>query len=389
MTSWRGSQPRRDTTSGSSTSSNGGFSGFQGGRGLAPGTQLPNAADAAYRNGERPLDFDEDALDDIRRYESFSTVDWITDSMRERARARRAHAKRSKARPSNAHLGNGHAQSGFDDGWGSNGRFALEDRPPRWWPTENPWARRAWWVWRFLCRAASAVTDSGVVVLVGLLIGLNMAVISIATEWLSDLKQGYCLAGWWLNHKFCCGEMIDSSPGGGAAPLPAAAIKASTAAAMAAAKVAATASTAVGDNTAAAAAALPTRAFAAGPALLTQAVQPATSAFQGFVARAGEASASATATATTTVATCPDWVSWSSWTLPSYFIYIAFAIAFSSACAYLVRVFSPYAAGSGISEIKCILAGFIINGFLGAGTLAIKSLGLVSSAGPFLATSHP
>lgn len=41
-----------------------------------------------------------------------------------------------------------------------------------------------------------------------------------------------------------------------------------------------------------------------------------------------------------------------------------------------MRVFAPYAAGSGISEIKCILAGFIINGFLGVGTLAIKSIGL-------------
>lgn len=47
-------------------------------------------------------------------------------------------------------------------------------------------------------------------------------------------------------------------------------------------------------------------------------------------------------------------------------------------CAFIVKSFAPYAAGSGISEIKCILAGFIIKGFLSFVTLAIKSLALVS-----------
>jgi chloride channel 3/4/5 len=51
----------------------------------------------------------------------------------------------------------------------------------------------------------------------------------------------------------------------------------------------------------------------------------------------------------------------------------------ASLCAHLVRIFAPYAAGSGISEIKCILAGFVINGFLGVGTFALKSLTLVSA----------
>jgi chloride channel 3/4/5 len=42
----------------------------------------------------------------------------------------------------------------------------------------------------------------------------------------------------------------------------------------------------------------------------------------------------------------------------------------------LVRSFAPYAAGSGISEIKCIIAGFVMKGFLGFTTLAIKSVAL-------------
>ncbi|KAI9503874.1 glycerol ethanol, ferric requiring protein [Coemansia spiralis] len=43
-----------------------------------------------------------------------------------------------------------------------------------------------------------------VVILTGVLIGLNTACISIVTEWLSDLKLGVCSQMWWLNAKFCC-----------------------------------------------------------------------------------------------------------------------------------------------------------------------------------------
>lgn len=42
--------------------------------------------------------------------------------------------------------------------------------------------------------------------------------------------------------------------------------------------------------------------------------------------------------------------------------------------AALVKSFAPYAAGSGISEIKCIIAGFVMKGFLGFWTLVIKSV---------------
>lgn len=51
-------------------------------------------------------------------------------------------------------------------------------------------------------------------------------------------------------------------------------------------------------------------------------------------------------------------------------------ILFAYTSAILVKSFAPYAAGSGISEIKCILAGFIMKGFLGGWTLLIKSIGL-------------
>lgn len=41
----------------------------------------------------------------------------------------------------------------------------------------------------------------------GIGIGLNAALISIITVWLSDLKMGYCTTGWWLSQKFCCAEV--------------------------------------------------------------------------------------------------------------------------------------------------------------------------------------
>ena len=50
---------------------------------------------------------------------------------------------------------------------------------------------------------------------------------------------------------------------------------------------------------------------------------------------------------------------------------------FAFIASHLVKSFARYAAGSGISEIKSILAGFVMQGFLGFATFAIKSLTLV------------
>lgn len=43
-----------------------------------------------------------------------------------------------------------------------------------------------------------------VVTLVGIAIGFNAALLSIITEWLSDIKLGYCSTGFYLNENFCC-----------------------------------------------------------------------------------------------------------------------------------------------------------------------------------------
>ncbi|THC99799.1 hypothetical protein EYZ11_000729 [Aspergillus tanneri] len=73
---------------------------------------------------------------------------------------------------------------------------------------------------------------------------------------------------------------------------------------------------------------------------------------------------------------CSEWKNWTSFWLINYFLYTFFAVLFAFIAASLVKSFAPYAAGSGISEIKCIIAGFVMKGFLGAWTLVIKSIAL-------------
>ena len=184
------------------------------------------------------------------------------------------------------------------------------------------------WVWAQMLKAVSAAqtwlvisvagkeTDHAehlvcieFVFFTGVCIGINAALISIVTEWLSDIKMGYCYDGWWLNQQFCCWEIE-------------------------------------GDENA-----------------------------------------------------CDSWHPWSTVSLARWLIYVIFAVRsavdflllncsvyilwqglFSFISAHLVKSFAKYAAGSGISEIKCILAGFIMKGYLGVWTLAVKSLTLVSTA---------
>ncbi|KAJ5370585.1 chloride channel protein [Penicillium cataractarum] len=73
---------------------------------------------------------------------------------------------------------------------------------------------------------------------------------------------------------------------------------------------------------------------------------------------------------------CPEWKHWTSFWLINYIVYFFFAVLLAFVAAILVKTFAPYAAGSGISEIKCIIAGFVMKGFLGAWTLLIKSIAL-------------
>ncbi|XP_057312951.1 H(+)/Cl(-) exchange transporter 4-like isoform X2 [Hydractinia symbiolongicarpus] len=86
---------------------------------------------------------------------------------------------------------------------------------------------------------------------------------------------------------------------------------------------------------------------------------------------------------------CEAWMSWSEllgltsgesgFYAANYFIYVCSAFFFAALTVGLVRFFAPYACGSGIPEIKTILGGFIIKGYLGYWTLVIKSITLVTA----------
>ncbi|KAI8979489.1 chloride channel [Mycotypha africana] len=192
----------------------------------------------------------EEELAQIKRYEDFTTTDWVKDAILERYRQSAVY--------------NSHAN---DKSW------------------------RGWWQLTF-----ENFESWLVVLLIGSGIGLLSALIAIVTDWLSDIKKGYCSTAWWLNEKFCCWEMEDNS------------------------------------------------------------------------------------------GSCADWTSWSEFVhlgpevyVVKWFFYILWATLFATTCAYLVKKFAPYAAGSGISEIKCIIGGFVMKGFLGVETLIMKSIGLTMS----------
>lgn len=175
-------------------------------------------------------DVTESQISEIKRYQDFSTIDWVDETELENRKRLEAHM-----------------------------------HPNRW------------------VQLYSAAQGWVVLALVGVAIGVMAALLSIVTEWTSDLKNGYCRPAFYLNQDFCC------------------------------------------------------------------------SGYNGD---------------------CPEWVSWSSFAPFNYFAYILISVLFASSAAISVATFAPYAAGSGISEIKCIISGFIMKGFLGLKTLCIKCIAL-------------
>lgn len=59
--------------------------------------------------------------------------------------------------------------------------------------------------WRYrIWESYDAAQGWIVVTIIGAAIGLNAAFLNIVTEWLADIKTGYCTTGFYLNEKFCC-----------------------------------------------------------------------------------------------------------------------------------------------------------------------------------------
>jgi chloride channel 3/4/5 len=65
----------------------------------------------------------------------------------------------------------------------------------------------------------------------------------------------------------------------------------------------------------------------------------------------------------------------------NYFVYVLYSVVLAGLAGLFVVVLAPYAAGSGIPEVKTILSGFIIRGYLGAWTLIVKCAGMVLAVG--------
>jgi chloride channel 3/4/5 len=108
---------------------------------------------------------------EIKRYEDFTTIDWVQDAAREQLR-------RKARRNTRAGMGGGEGRAFLGRGKGKWRRNIAEAYD----------AGQAWIV----------------VTLVGAAIGLNAAVLNIVTEWLSDIKLGYCSTAFYLNESFCC-----------------------------------------------------------------------------------------------------------------------------------------------------------------------------------------
>lgn len=95
---------------------------------------------------------------------------------------------------------------------------------------------------------------------------------------------------------------------------------------------------------------------------------------------------------------CENWRYWASPVnhsilsyLGAYSLYIILSVGFATAASMLVLEIAPYARRSGISEIKTLLGGFVIKGFLGLSTLTTKTIGLclVVGAGLWVGKEGP
>ncbi|XP_052458360.1 H(+)/Cl(-) exchange transporter 5-like isoform X3 [Carassius gibelio] len=199
------------------------------------------------------IDLLDDTVPAIGTYEDFNTIDWVREKSKDRDRHREI---TNKSKHSTTAL-----------------LFSISD------------AFSGWLL----------------MLLIGLMSGALAGGIDIAAHWMTDLKEGVCLNGFWFNHEHCCWASNEST----------------------------------------------------------------------FHERDK----------------CPQWRTWAELMVGvseqggvnvlNHFMYVSWALLFAFLAVILVRAFAPYACGSGIPEIKTILSGFIIRGYLGKWTLIIKTVTLV------------
>ncbi|XP_051578794.1 H(+)/Cl(-) exchange transporter 5-like [Myxocyprinus asiaticus] len=206
-----------------------------------------------HNSSPKLMDLLDETVPGIGTYEDFNTIDWVREKSKDRDRHREI---TNKSKQSMTAL-----------------LFSIND------------AFSGWLL----------------MLLIGLMSGALAGGIDIAAHWMTDLKEGVCLNGFWFNHEHCCWASNETT----------------------------------------------------------------------FQERDK----------------CPQWRSWAelmvgvsegaSAYVVNYLMYVCWALFFACLAVTLVRAFAPYACGSGIPEIKTILSGFIIRGYLGKWTLIIKTITLV------------
>uniref|UniRef100_A0A3P8Y5N4 Chloride channel protein n=1 Tax=Esox lucius TaxID=8010 RepID=A0A3P8Y5N4_ESOLU len=211
----------------------------------------------AYTNGKtgntKLMDLLDEPVPGVGTYEDFNTIDWVREKSKDRDRHREITSKSKLSTPA-----------------------LLES-------------------------ISDAFSGWLLMLLIGLWSGALAGGIDILAHWLTDLKEGLCLSGFWYDHEHCCWGSNETT----------------------------------------------------------------------FQERDK----------------CPEWQSWAellggssvgaSAYIVDYLMFIIWALLFAFLAVILVRAFAPYACGSGIPEIKTILSGFIIRGYLGKWTLIIKTVTLV------------
>ncbi|XP_053230261.1 H(+)/Cl(-) exchange transporter 5-like isoform X3 [Podarcis raffonei] len=124
-------------------------------REMAP-AGFPSYAGNGFDEIGQMRDFLEEPLPGVGTYEDFNTIDWVREKSRDRDRHREI-TNRSK-----------------------ESTFAL------------------------IHSISDAFSGWLLMLLIGLSAGALAGLIDISTHWLTDLKEGVCLNGFWYNHEHCC-----------------------------------------------------------------------------------------------------------------------------------------------------------------------------------------
>uniref|UniRef100_A0A803Y6S0 Chloride channel protein n=1 Tax=Meleagris gallopavo TaxID=9103 RepID=A0A803Y6S0_MELGA len=102
------------------------------------------------------MDFLEEPLPGVGTYEDFNTIDWVREKSRDRDRHREITSKSKES------------------------------------------------TWALIHSVSDAFSGWLLMLFIGLLAGSLAGLIDISAHWMTDLKEGVCLAGFWFNHEHCC-----------------------------------------------------------------------------------------------------------------------------------------------------------------------------------------